>query len=545
MYDISEKIYSRVIGFSKKNRNFILKLWVEMGKWSDISDIKPILIYYATVSDSQISTPYYLNIKKQRKEKDGLFITAVVSSEQFDFTPSYWDLALEIFYKNNQIKVQAVDDIAPRAMQKIQKKILFLQVPKDKYLFRPHITVNQRLSFIYMEKQVFETQHNYIKELLAFYLHRFLGFLFSKKRSVWLVCEKDSAQAHDNGFWFFKWMRDNHPEQDIFFVIKADSVEMKNLEAYKKNVLKFMSFKYFIFIFKSKLIISTDNKYHIYNLHQPNSVAARAIRCKKDVYLQHGVNGLKQVPEFHKDQLNFDLVISPSDYETKMIVNLWGYDRKQVATTGLARWDSYQDRTGEINRKQILLMPTWRRYLKGLSKEEFVNSTFFKQYQALLSSKRLVNILLQHNIRISFFLHPYFNSYLELFEIDGTVIDKHDYLDADIAQEIMKSSLMISDYSSVVWDMFYLGKPIIFYQFDQSEYLAKEKAYMDYRTELFGDCAFNVESVIDYLITYIENGFSEDKKYAKMRQIYFNYFDKNNSQRIYEAIKSHEGKLGI
>lgn len=207
-------------------------------------------------------------------------------------------------------------------IRKIKKQVLFLQIKKGAYLLRPHITGDQRLSFYLYERQTFERPRNYIKELLAFYLHKFLGFAFSSQKTVWLICEK---KAHRRMIVVcFKWLRENHPEQSVFFVIKADSPEIKHLTAYSKNILKFMSFRYFWYIFKSKLIISTDNKYHIYNLHQPNSVAARAIKRKKEVYLQHGVNGLKQVPEFHKDQLNFDLIISPSDYETEMIVQAMG-----------------------------------------------------------------------------------------------------------------------------------------------------------------------------------------------------------------------------
>lgn len=545
MYDNLGKIKSTLIGFSKRNRNFNLKLWIEGEDRSKLLQIKPILTYYATVSDSQISEPYVLEIKQQRQQESGLLITAVINSDQFNFTPSYWDLALEIHGQDQQIWVQVVDGISPEMIRKIQKQVLFLQIKKGAYLLRPHITADQRLSFIYMKRQTFERPRNYIKELLAFYLHKFLGFAFSSQKTVWLICEKESAQAHDSGFCFFKWLRENHPEQSVFFVIKADSPEIKHLTAYSKNILKFMSFRYFWYIFKSKLIISTDNKYHIYNLHQPNSVAARAIKRKKEVYLQHGVNGLKQVPEFHKDQLNFDLIISPSDYETEMIVKLWGYDRKEVATTGLARWDSYQDRTSEIAIKQILLMPTWRRDLKGVSKSDFVKTSYFKHYQALLNSEKLKKMLAENHVRIAFFLHPYFKSYVELFEIDDSVIDKYDYLEVDLGQEIMKSSLMISDYSSVLWEMFYLEKPVIFYQFDQAEYLVKEKAYMDYQQDLFGDCAFDVDTVIDFVEKYINKAFQEDEKYGQMRQKYLTYFDQDNSKRIYQAIKSHEKQLGI
>lgn len=536
---------TKLVGFSKRRRNFLLELRIKIENRMMISSIKPVLIYYATLSDEPITIPYYLEIKKITSIDNEYRIKAKIKIDQFDFIPSYWDLALEINYNNHQKNFQKVNEIDSQLVKKIQREILFLQVKKNAYLFRPHINVNQGLTFIYMHRQPFENRINYIKEMLAFYLCKFFGFLFLTKNSIWLVSEKESAQAHDNGYWFFKWMRENHPEQELFFIIKDNSLELGNLANHQKNVLKFMSFKYFIYIYKSKLIISTDNKYHIYNLHQANSVAARAIKGKKEVYLQHGVNGLKQVPEFHKNQLNFNMIISPSNFETKMIIEQWGYQREDIATTGFSRWDSYHDKSSELNYKKILIMPTWRKDLAGISKSAFIKTSFFYNYQTLLNSKRLKQILLRNNVRISFFLHPYFKEYISLFRTDNEIIDKYDYLEKDLGQEIMESSLMISDYSSVLWDMYYLKKPLIFFQFDQQEFLSKEKTYMNYQTDLFGDCAFSVETVVDYIEHYVETDFKEDKKFTQMRHKYFTYMDQNNSKRIYQAIKKHEKRLGI
>ena len=36
--------------------------------------------------------------------------------------------------------------------------------------------------------------------------------------NFWLVGE-DKHEARDNGYWFFKYVRENHPEQKIAYVI--------------------------------------------------------------------------------------------------------------------------------------------------------------------------------------------------------------------------------------------------------------------------------------------------------------------------------------
>ena len=100
----------------------------------------------------------------------------------------------------------------------------------------------------------------------------------------------------------------------------------------------------------------------------------------------------------------------------------------------------------------------------------------------------------------------------------------------------MKSSMMISDYSSVIWEMYYLKKPCVFFQFDIEKYLQYEGLYMDPKTDLFGDVAYTSDKLIALIQETIKNGFVEKDIYANMRKEYFSLMDHDNSKRIYEAI---------
>lgn len=40
----------------------------------------------------------------------------------------------------------------------------------------------------------------------------------------------------------------------------------------------------------------------------------------------------------------------------------------------------------------------------------------------------------------------------------------------DVQQLLKESLLLITDYSSVFFDMMYMNKPVIFYQFDENQY---------------------------------------------------------------------------
>lgn len=57
---------------------------------------------------------------------------------------------------------------------------------------------------------------------------RFSG-LFKKKKDVWIIGER-TYKAQDTGYHFFKYMRENHPEKEVYYVIEEKSVEAKNVE---------------------------------------------------------------------------------------------------------------------------------------------------------------------------------------------------------------------------------------------------------------------------------------------------------------------------
>ena len=71
-----------------------------------------------------------------------------------------------------------------------------------------------------------------LKEFLAFGLYRVLRPLWNKKR-IWVVFEKYSSSAQDNGFYFFRYCMENLEEKErkrIFFILDRDSAQWNKVE---------------------------------------------------------------------------------------------------------------------------------------------------------------------------------------------------------------------------------------------------------------------------------------------------------------------------
>ena len=139
-------------------------------------------------------------------------------------------------------------------------------------------------------------------------------------------------------------------------------------------------------------------------------------------------------------------------------------------------------------------------------------------------------------------MHEYFDKFNDVkFEENINILPK----DAEITKEIMKSNMLITDYSSIAYDYLYMDMPILFYQFDKDEYEEKIGSYIDLNNDLFGEVAYTTEECVEKIVKIINNDFKhlEDisKKVEKIKPKYLEYTDKSNSKRVYKLI---EQKLG-
>ena len=113
-----------------------------------------------------------------------------------------------------------------------------------------------------------------------------------------------------------------------------------------------------------------------------------------------------------------------------------------------------------------------------------------------------------------------------------------DVNDIDIQTLLKESKLLITDYSSVYFDFAYMGKPIIYYQFDYDEYRDKQmpEGYFNYKKDGFGPIYDNCNELINYIKLLNVNEFELDTSYKYKMNEFFKLNDQNNCERIYKKI---------
>ena len=102
------------------------------------------------------------------------------------------------------------------------------------------------------------------------------------------------------------------------------------------------------------------------------------------------------------------------------------------------------------------------------------------------------------------------------------------------------SKLVITDYSSAVFDFAYLRKPVIYFQHDAEEFFSGshicEKGYFDYERDGFGEVEYTADDLVNRIIEYMENECRLKDLYRERIENTFLYHDKENCKRIYDEI---------
>ncbi|MDQ0206813.1 CDP-glycerol glycerophosphotransferase family protein [Alkalicoccobacillus murimartini] len=515
-----------------KSGQLKLKILVKSDEPSDF-DIKN-LIMKLRKSDEQRVIP----ITKVKKQGNNKLVIFSCDLHALDLDQFYWDFYLDI-------KVEEGSSFTHRIMNnnKYNAKVLkhgsFTKsiTTKDGFIIYPYITLGGALSLTYRPKGEYESYKYKFIEYAAFLMFK-LNQRKAKDNSSWLIHEKLSETAQDNSFYFFKYCYEKKHEKLVYYVIKKGSEDEKNLLPYMDRVVYFMSYKHIKLILESKLIISSEAKGHGYAWRVSQGAIRNYIDKKKYVFLQHGVLGLKKVDStFNYGGANSaELFVVSSNFEKKIVQDHFGYPENRLMVTGLARWDVLENKSN-LEQKEIIFMPTWRNWLEEVNEQQFLESDYYHSYNNLLNSKDLSMLLKDHNIKMNFYVHPKFMPYVKNFASDESNIKVVEFGQDKINELIMRSNMLITDYSSVAWEMYYLKKPVLFYYFDLPKYMKLQGAYMDIEKERFGDMAKTSTDLIGLIKNYVQNDFQEKPFHSANRSKYFEYVDTQNSERIFEHIE--------
>ena len=216
---------------------------------------------------------------------------------------------------------------------------------------------------------------------------------------------------------------------------------------------------------------------------------------------------------------NDKLVLPPSD---KLIdlTKKYGWEDKNIIKMNLPRWEKY-DKFPILENKSIFIMFTWR----DLKYKKIISPYYFKNIINLIDNDKLYNEIIGNNITVYFSIHHLLNKYI--YKIKQKY-ENNRYIKFintnNISECLLKVDLVVSDFSSIIFDLIYRRKPFVIFIPDANDPDIKDIYKKDYYeliecmkngTIEFMNKYFELNETVNKIIYYINNNFKLEPELNK------------------------------
>ncbi len=254
-----------------------------------------------------------------------------------------------------------------------------------------------------------------------------------------------------------------------------------------------------------------------------------------------GGNAMNTVKDIrHKyvsDSKRYDYLISSSDFCTKHFASIFHLEKRAeiIKTLGSPRCD----KIGKVgkeeieknknalnlpkNKKIVLYAPTWRddQHKSGVG-YTFENELDFEKIQKRFGDK----------IVILFRAHYFIANSFDFERYKDFVFDMSDYPDINDLYNI--SDVLITDYSSVMFDFAALKRPMFFYMYDLKKYKNKLRDFYFSLSELPGPISTDMDELVKDIGEYLagKDDFRVLEKYEKFNKKFNKLSDGKATERV-------------
>ncbi|MGP5073490.1 bifunctional glycosyltransferase/CDP-glycerol:glycerophosphate glycerophosphotransferase [Arthrobacter rhombi] len=362
---------------------------------------------------------------------------------------------------------------------------------------------------------------------------------------AWVFMDRDN-EANDSAEEMYHWLRANRPEVNAWYVLRKSTPDWDRLEAMGVKLVEYGSLQWKL------LLLSAD---HLASSHiddyvvKPLDVKRYGPRRWKFTFLQHGI--IKGDLSRWLNHKSVDLFVTSTKAEYDSIAgndSPYRFSTKEVRLTGLPRHDALIRKSALVSRRRyILVAPTWRSYLVPKNRAdsaerdlnaEFSSSEYVSSYKGLLHSPELRRLAKEAGLQIAFMPHPNTQPYMDAFDVPAWVEVKR-YGESDVQEVMAETSVMITDYSSIAFNIAYLNGAVVYFQFDREDYFGgghtERPSYYDYELDGFGPVVETLSEATDAVSNTISHG-GVSKEYQERIDSTFPVRDGNNARRVYSAM---------
>ncbi len=370
--------------------------------------------------------------------------------------------------------------------------------------------------------------------------------IIKKRNDLWLFGAWEGQLYSDNSKYLFEYVNKEHPEINAIWISRNKNVveKLKN-KGYKAYYYK--SFEYFINAMRAAVVFQTEGNqdfgYAIYG-------GARIIQ------LWHGAG--PKINKWDTDKFtskdtrkrgisNYfeeSYWMCPSErYMTQLTTMPMFYiplSKDKMYLTGLPRNDTFVSkpkseflenfRTQHGDAKLIVYMPTHRNFGKEEAIPEF-SIDALKKVNDFLKERNYFMLYKPHFHELKKYANVEFEK-----TMDHIILAKDAEIFGDPYQYLHGCDMMISDYSSVLYDFICSGKPVVLFPFDIDKFDKDDAGLEDYYLDVPpGPICYSWDEVF----TKTDELFKQDlwvEKREKSRKLLHNFIDGKNCERVYNSV---------
>jgi glycosyltransferase involved in cell wall biosynthesis/CDP-glycerol glycerophosphotransferase (TagB/SpsB family) len=368
---------------------------------------------------------------------------------------------------------------------------------------------------------------------------------------AWVLMDRVSDAA-DNGERLFEYLRAHRPDINAWFVIDRGSRDFARLRKESNRIIAYGSWPWKLLMLNASHLISS----HIgAAVHRPEVAIQlrRGLPPWRFTFLQHGVIRDDISGWLNRKELDLFVTSSPAEHESIVGDGTnYVFTDKEVKRTGLARFDRLAriaDTVSDAEQDLILVVPTWRSWLSpeiepGEQRRvvsDFESSQYAHNWFGLLRSPALRDLCAAEGLRIGFLPHPLIQTAMADIHLPDHVLPLR-YEDTDVQRLFARAAVMVTDYSSTVFNAAYIDRPVSYFQFDRELVEAGghvgKKGYFDWERDGFGPVSSTVEDAVSDIVATVTAGRRLREPYAARAARTFPERDGRCCERIVAAIEA-------
>ncbi len=369
------------------------------------------------------------------------------------------------------------------------------------------------------------------------------------KRNKVICCDfiVEADTSPQDEFELFKYLYENgRADFEPYYIINEKCAAYNEIKTkYGDNIIPYAPEKIVEFAFFMKDLFKTVKficgGFQV--LHSLRIGITEAVKRSPYVYsffTQHGITFFKDdfISQSSYSAFLFDKLMISNDFEKKIFMERACYTEENLVKNGLFRWDLLSADNAE-SKKVIFIYFTHRRYLKNIEDSELKNTVYVRTIAGFLENPRFKKFVEENGYTLKIALH---HSVLQVCGselLNGVQILEDD----EIADAKKEAAILITDYSSMCFEMWFQHKPSIFLNIPDSEDCLKYGHKTDLAEPYSGkeEFIFNVVNSADECIDKLEDYYRTNFKLKpdeKAKRDAFFYYNGGFRERFYNYLRS-------